>query len=104
MIQARCRPLRIHRLEALAFEQILTEPGGNSDPDARVQNEPKFATTVSRDSIQTNPIQPATGHCLVQNEPNPTGHQPLTNGRCVQNEPNSRPASAAARAPNEAAA
>jgi hypothetical protein len=36
MIQARCRLLRIQRLEALAFEQILTEPTGNSDPDARI--------------------------------------------------------------------
>src|SRR6516164_655863 len=36
MIQSRCRLLRIQRLEALAFEQILTEPGGNSDPDARI--------------------------------------------------------------------
>jgi len=34
MIQSRCRLLRIQRLEALAFEQILTEPSGNSDPDA----------------------------------------------------------------------
>ena len=36
MIQARCRLLRIQRLEALAFEQILTEPGAASDPDARL--------------------------------------------------------------------
>jgi hypothetical protein len=36
MIQSRCRLLRIQRLEALAFEQILTEPGTNPDPDARI--------------------------------------------------------------------
>jgi hypothetical protein len=36
MIQSRCRLLRIQRLEALAFEQILTEPGSNVDPDARI--------------------------------------------------------------------
>jgi hypothetical protein len=36
MIQSRCRLLRIQRLEALAFEQILTEPGSNPDPDARI--------------------------------------------------------------------
>jgi len=36
MIQARCRLLRVQRLEALAFEQILTEPGAASDPDARL--------------------------------------------------------------------
>jgi len=36
MIQSRCRLLRIQRLEALAFEQILTEPGSNTDPDARI--------------------------------------------------------------------
>jgi hypothetical protein len=36
MIQARCRLLRIQRLEALAFEQILTEPGGDSDADTRI--------------------------------------------------------------------
>jgi len=36
MIQARCRLLRLQRLEALAFEQILTEPGSSTDPDARI--------------------------------------------------------------------
>jgi hypothetical protein len=36
MIQSRCRLLRIQRLEALAFEQILTEPGSGADPDARI--------------------------------------------------------------------
>jgi hypothetical protein len=36
LIQSRCRLLRIQRLEALAFEQLLTEPDSNSDPDARI--------------------------------------------------------------------
>ena len=36
MIQSRCRLLRIQRLEALALEQILTEPGSSADPDARM--------------------------------------------------------------------
>src|SRR5215831_3953258 len=36
MIQSRCRLLRIQRLEALALEQILTEPDSNPDPDARI--------------------------------------------------------------------
>jgi hypothetical protein len=36
MIQARCRLHRIQRLEDQAFEQILTEPGADADPDARI--------------------------------------------------------------------
>lgn len=36
MARARWRLLRIERLEALAFEQALTDPGGSSDPDARI--------------------------------------------------------------------
>ena len=36
MIEARCRLLRVRRLEASAYEQILTEPGGPADPDARI--------------------------------------------------------------------
>ena len=36
MVQARCKLVRIQRLETLAFEQILTEPGSALDPDARV--------------------------------------------------------------------
>jgi hypothetical protein len=36
MIQARCRLHRIQRLEDQAFEQILTEPGTDADPDARI--------------------------------------------------------------------
>jgi hypothetical protein len=36
MIKARWNLARIERLEQLAFEQILTEPVGDSDPDARI--------------------------------------------------------------------
>src|SRR5690242_18671093 len=36
MIDSSCRLLRIRRLEALAFEQILTEPGSGADPDASI--------------------------------------------------------------------
>jgi hypothetical protein len=36
MIYARCRLLRIQRLEDQAYEQILTEPGSGADPDARI--------------------------------------------------------------------
>ncbi len=36
MIQARWKLARIGRFEQLAFEQILTEPDGDSDPDARI--------------------------------------------------------------------
>ena len=36
MIQARWKLTRIERFEQLAFEQILTEPDGDSDPDARI--------------------------------------------------------------------
>ncbi len=36
MIQARWKLLRIERLEGLAFEQILTEPGSDDDPDTRL--------------------------------------------------------------------
>ena len=36
MIQARCKLLRLQRLESAAQEQILTEPGSAGDPDARI--------------------------------------------------------------------
>ncbi len=36
MIQARWKLARIERLEALAFEQILTEPSAEDDPDTRL--------------------------------------------------------------------
>ena len=36
MIQARCRLIRVQRLEDQAYEQILTEPGSSADPDARI--------------------------------------------------------------------
>jgi hypothetical protein len=36
MIQARCRLHRLQRLEDHAYEQLLTEPGGDADPDARI--------------------------------------------------------------------
>jgi hypothetical protein len=36
MIQARCKLVRFDRLQGLAFEQVLTEPGSSSDPDARI--------------------------------------------------------------------
>jgi hypothetical protein len=36
MIYARCRLLRVQRLEDQAYEQILTEPGSAADPDARI--------------------------------------------------------------------
>ena len=36
MIQARCRLIRVQRLEDQAYEQILTEPGSSTDPDARI--------------------------------------------------------------------
>jgi hypothetical protein len=96
MIQSRCRLLRIQRLEALALEQILTEPGSNSDPDARILTamcasgnaldklqryaaaaERPSANSRTRAGCETNPIELATGHwpldtghCLSQNEPN----------------------------------
>lgn len=36
MIQARCKLVRFDRLQGLAFEQVLTEPGSSADPDARI--------------------------------------------------------------------
>ncbi len=36
MVQARWKLDRIQRLEALAFEQMLTEPGAVTDPDERI--------------------------------------------------------------------
>ena len=36
MIQARCKLVRLERLQGLAFEQVLTEPGSAPDPDARL--------------------------------------------------------------------
>jgi hypothetical protein len=36
MIQARWKLFRIERLEGLALEQVLTEPGSDADPDTRL--------------------------------------------------------------------
>jgi isochorismate synthase EntC len=47
MIQARCRMLRVQRLEDQAYEQILTEPGSAAGPDARIL----AALTQSRNAI-----------------------------------------------------
>jgi hypothetical protein len=119
MIQSRCRLLRIQRLETLAFEQILTEPGSNSDPDARIlaamcasgnalDKLQRYAAAAERSyykalrelqnsgRLRNEPNRTGhrpldTGHCLSQNEPNRTGHRPLDTGHCLlQNEPNSR--------------
>ena len=130
MIQARCRLLRIQRLEALAFELILTEPGGNSDPDARIltamcgggnaldklqrytmaaeRSYYKAARELQNSRRVRNEPKSATPRlAAIQNEPNPTGHGPVDTdaAHCpLQNEPNSRPAPATARNPSEAAA
>jgi hypothetical protein len=116
MIQARCRLLRIQRLEALAFEQILTEPGSGSDPDARIlaaicasgnvlDKLQRYAAAAERSyykalrelqnsrQLRNEPksavryASPAPSHS-AQNEPNRTGHRPLDTGHCLsQNEP-----------------
>jgi len=113
MIQSRCRLLRIQRLEALAFEQILTEPGSSSDPDARIlaamcpsgnalDKLHRYTAAAERSyykalrELQTSrhlrnepkrPVRDAS----IQNEPNRTGHRPLDTGHCLlQNEANSQ--------------
>ena len=119
MIQSRCRLLRIQRLEALAFEQILTEPGSSSDPDARIlaamcpsgnalDKLHRYTAAAERsyykalrelqssrhlrnepNSTGHRPLN--TDHCRLRNEPNSTGHRPLDTGhRIFQNEPNFR--------------
>jgi hypothetical protein len=131
MIQARCRLLRIQRLEALAFEQILTEPGGNSDPDGRIlaamcgsgnalDKLHRYAAAAERayykalrelrqSRKQQKKSDTAAAEKLIHelmNAPIP-GFVPRSarpsNGP-VQNEPNSRPTSAAARPPSGAVA
>jgi hypothetical protein len=119
MIQSRCRLLRIQRLEALAFEQILTEPGSSSDPDSRIlaaicasgnalDKLHRYAAAAERSyykalreiqnsrQLQNEPKSAPRHPSLVtrhpvQNEPNRTGHLPLDTGHCLsQNEPNSQ--------------
>ncbi len=51
MIQARWKLARIQRLEAAAFEQILTEPGSADEPDSRILN------TLSRSSNALDRLQ-----------------------------------------------
>ena len=128
MIQARCRLLRVQRLEDLAYEQRLTEPGGNSDRDARVlvalcssgnalDKLQRYATAAERSyskalrQLQQCRVQQkkaataAVGNLIRQvvNAPIP-GFAPRAvrpSNAPVQNEPNFCSASAAARAPSE---
>jgi hypothetical protein len=114
MIQDRCRLLRIQRLEALAFEQILTEPGSGSDPDARILGAicasgnaldklQRYAAAAERSyykalrelqnsrQLRNEPksAMPSASRHAIQNEPNRTGHRPLDSGHCLSpNEPN----------------
>jgi hypothetical protein len=106
MIQSRCRLLRIQRLEALAFEQILTEPGSSSDPDARIlaaicasgnalDKLHRYAAAAERSYYKAlRELQSSrhlrnepnsTGHCRLQNEPNRTGHWTLATAFCKTN-------------------
>jgi hypothetical protein len=123
MIQARCRLLRIQRLEALAFEQILTEPGGNSDPDARIlaamcasgnalDKLACYAAAAERSYYKA--LRELQNSRRLQNEPKSnnsplvtrhsalvtqTGHWPLDTGHSLlQNEPNFRTAGPSTRA------
>ena len=128
MIQARCRLLRIQRLEDLAYEQILTEPGGSSDPDARIlvalcssgkaldklqrytaaseRSYYKALRELKQSRAQQKKSEAAAVENLihrVMNAPIP-GFVPRAarpSNAPVQNEPNSRPDTAAARAPSE---
>jgi hypothetical protein len=131
MIQARGRLLRIQRLEALAFEQILTEPGGNSDPDARIlaalcgsgnafdklqrytaaaeRSYYKALRELRQSRAQQTKSDTAAAENLIHELMNapipgfvPRAARPSNNP--VQNEPNFRPAPAAARPPTGAAA
>ena len=131
MIQSRCRLLRIQRLEALAFEQILTEPGGNSDPDARIlaglcgsgnafdklqrytaaaeRSYYKALRELRQSRAQQTKSDTAAAENLIHELMNapipgfvPRAARPSNNP--VQNEPNFRPAPAAARPPTGAAA
>jgi len=129
MIQARCRLFRIQRLEALAFEQILTEPGSCSDPDARIlaaicasgnalDKLQRYSSAAKRSyykalrELQSSRAQRRRSESadldnLIKKTifaPIP-GFEPRTvrpSSAPVQNEPNFHPAGAAARAPSAA--
>jgi hypothetical protein len=110
MARARWRILRIERLEALAFEQALTDPGSASDPDARIlsllsaagsvlDKLQRYAAAARRDyyrahrelqqslARKTKTQTAAALACLEQYLAAPP---PFT--KPVQNEPNLRPA------------
>jgi hypothetical protein len=80
MIKARCRLLRIHRLEALAFEQILTEPGSSPDPDARI---------MAAMCTGGNVLDKLQRYTAAAERSYYRAHRELQNSRRVQNEPKS---------------
>ncbi len=115
MARARWRLLRIERLEALAFEQALTDPAGSSDPDAcllsaisasgsALDKLERYAAAARRDyyrahrelaRTQTAQKKQKNEFALASleqylNAPIPDSWLPSK--RSVQNEPNSRPA------------
>jgi hypothetical protein len=131
MIQARCRLLRIQRLEALAFEQILTEPGSGADPDARIlaalcssgnalDKLQRYAAAAERSYYkalrelrQSRAQNRNSESAALDNMLKEIIYAPIPGferraerppNRPVQNEPNFRPAPASARAPSEACA
>ena len=48
MVQARCKLVRLERLQGLAFEQVLTEPGSAAFPHRRTSSIPCPFGTRSR--------------------------------------------------------
>jgi hypothetical protein len=131
MIQARCRLLRIQRLEALAFEQILTEPGSGADPDARIlaaicasgnalDKLQRYAAAAERSYYkalrelrQSRAQNRKSESAALDNMLKEIIYAPIPgferraerpSNRPVQNEPIFRPAPASARAPSKAGA
>ncbi len=74
MIQARWKLARIERLEAAAFEQILTEPGSADDPDSRILN------TLSRSG---NPLDKLQRYDAAANRAYNSAHRQLLQTRAA---------------------
>ncbi len=85
MIQARWKLARIERLEAAAFEQILTEPGSADDPDSRILN------TLSRSGNALDKLQ---RYAAAANRAYNAAHRQLTQTRATEKKDGAKSAQA----------
>ncbi len=83
MIQARWKLARIQRLEAAAFEQILTEPGSADDPDSRI------LTAIGRSGNTLDKLQ---RYAAAANRAYNSAHRLLTQTRAAAKKDDARSA------------